>query len=76
LFGRLGCGIGLVGAMFGVLASGLVRLLVTQPGTMVAGTTHQGVAGTTVADTGVEIKGHLIRGKFFTNLPFLSDTIR
>jgi hypothetical protein len=42
--------------MCGVLASGLVRLLVTALGTMAAGTTHRVAAGTTAADTGAENK--------------------
>jgi hypothetical protein len=76
LFGRLGCGIGLADVMCGVLAYGLVRLPVTRRGTMVVGTTRRVVAGTTVAVTGAEIKGYQTRGKFFMDLPFLSDTIR
>ena len=76
LFGRLGCGIGLADAMCGVLACGLARLPVTALGTMVAGTTRRVAVGTTAADTGAEIKGLQTRGKFFSDLPFLSDTIR
>ena len=76
LCGHPGCGIGLADAMCGALACGLARRQVTALGTMVAGTTRRVAVGTTAADTGAEIKGLQTRGKFFTDLPFLSDTIR